>query len=79
MRRQSLRRVWGTKSCREGVVLEAGARIGESPTWASAEKALYWIDVKKPALYRFDPGNGRPALLPTSDSGAFVLVATPLR
>jgi len=47
MRRQSrLRRVSGTGPCREElmqieVVIEAGATIGESPTWASAEKALY--------------------------------------
>jgi sugar lactone lactonase YvrE len=37
------------------VVLDEGATIGESPTWVSAESALYWIDVKKPALYRYDP------------------------
>jgi sugar lactone lactonase YvrE len=52
-------------SCRERsmdieVVLDAGATIGESPTWVSAEKALYWIDVK-PALYRYDPAAGRAA------------------
>jgi sugar lactone lactonase YvrE len=26
------------------------ATIGESPTWVAQEKALYWIDVKAPAL-----------------------------
>ena len=31
------------------LVLDAGATIGESPTWCAAEAALYWIDVKKPA------------------------------
>ena len=58
------------------VVLQAGALIGESPTWCAAEAALYWIDVKRPALYRFHPDSGgqREWLLP-SDIGAFALRA----
>jgi sugar lactone lactonase YvrE len=60
------------------VVLAAGATIGESPTWASAERALYWIDVKKPALYRFDPETGDQRVWSmTSDIGAFGLVSDP--
>ena len=60
------------------VVLDAGATIGESPTWASAEKALYWIDVKKPALYRYDPATGGQRSWPMpSDIGAFGLVSDP--
>ena len=60
------------------VVLDAGATIGESPTWAAAENALYWIDVKKPALYRFDPATGSQRSWPMpSDIGAFALVADP--
>lgn len=56
------------------VVLEAGAAIGESPTWSPAEAALYWIDVKKPALYRFHPGSGDQHEWPLpSDIGAFAL------
>lgn len=60
------------------LALDAGATIGESPTWATAENALYWIDVKKPALYRFDPETGaqRSWLMP-SDIGAFALVGNP--
>src|SRR6185437_5937484 len=60
------------------VVLEASATIGESPTWASAEKALYWIDIKKPALYRYDPATGGQRSWPMpSDIGAFALVSEP--
>jgi len=60
------------------VVLDAGATIGESPTWASAEKALYWIDVKKPALYRYDPATGGQRSWPMpSDIGAFALISDP--
>jgi len=58
------------------VVLEAGAAIGESPTWASEEKALYWIDVKEPALHRFDPASGdRRCWAMPSDIGAFALMS----
>lgn len=60
------------------VVLAAGATIGESPTWASAEQALYWIDVKKPALYRYDPATGGQRSWPMpSDIGAFALLSDP--
>ena len=60
------------------VVLDAGAIIGESPTWAPAECALYWIDVKEPALYRYDPATGGQRRWPmTSDIGAFGLVSNP--
>jgi sugar lactone lactonase YvrE len=60
------------------VVLAAGAAIGESPTWASAEQALYWIDVKKPALYRFDPATESQRSWPMPDDiGAFGLVRDP--
>ena len=44
------------------VVVGDGATIGESPTWVPAENALYWIDVKKPALYRIDPGAEKSSL-----------------
>jgi sugar lactone lactonase YvrE len=60
------------------VVLDAGAIIGESPTWSSEENALYWIDVKKPALYRYDLATEAQEAWPMpSDIGAFALVADP--
>lgn len=60
------------------VVLAADATIGESPTWAPAEQALYWIDVKKPALYRFDPATGSQRSWPVpGDIGAFGLIRDP--
>jgi sugar lactone lactonase YvrE len=60
------------------VVVDAGATIGESPTWASAERALYWVDVKKPALYRYDPATGDQRSWPMpSDIGAFALIHEP--
>jgi sugar lactone lactonase YvrE len=60
------------------VALDAGATIGESPTWAPAERALYWIDIKAPALYRYDPETGGQRSWPMpSDIGAFGLILDP--
>ena len=56
------------------LVLAAAATIGESPTWSASEQALYWIDVKKPALFRYDPSTGQQRRWKvTSDLGAFAL------
>ncbi|MDQ2893394.1 MAG: SMP-30/gluconolactonase/LRE family protein [Pseudomonadota bacterium] len=55
-------------------LLAANATIGESPTWVAAEGALYWIDVKAPALHRYRPGDGATdSWLLTSDIGGFAL------
>ena len=58
------------------VVLDAKAAIGESPTWSPTEAVLYWIDVKAPALHRYDPATRRQRRWAvTSDIGAFALAA----
>jgi sugar lactone lactonase YvrE len=36
------------------LAVDAKAVIGESPLWCGDQGALYWIDVKAPALYRTD-------------------------
>ncbi|MGY2050047.1 SMP-30/gluconolactonase/LRE family protein [Methylobacterium sp. JK268] len=40
------------------VVAAAGAEIGEGPVWSAEERAVYWIDVTAPALFRTDPETG---------------------
>lgn len=36
-----------------------GANIlGEVPLWSPSRRLLYWIDVRKPALYAYDPQSG---------------------
>jgi sugar lactone lactonase YvrE len=58
--------------------LDAKATIGESPLWSAPEQALYWIDIKKPALYRFAPATGAQRSWPlTSDVGGFALFREP--
>src|SRR5882724_1464243 len=39
-------------------VLAASALLGESPVWCQLEKALYWVDIKRPSVHRFDPATG---------------------
>lgn len=34
------------------LIVDSRSKIGESPLWHADEGALYWIDVKAPALYR---------------------------
>ena len=57
------------------IALDVRAKIGESPTWVAEEEALYWIDVKAPALHRYLPARGltRTWTL-TSDIGGFALM-----
>lgn len=35
-------------------VLDSVQALGESPVWCTREQALYWVDVRAPALYRWD-------------------------
>ena len=32
--------------------------LGETPVWSEAEQALYWVDVRRPALHRCDATGG---------------------
>ena len=34
------------------------AEVGEGPVWDDHEQVLYWIDIKTPRLFRFDPATG---------------------
>ena len=55
--------------------LDARAIIGESPTWVPEEAALYWIDVKAPALHRYKPVTGATrSWTLTSDVGGFAFL-----
>lgn len=39
-------------------ILPARALLGESPVWCPVDRVLYWVDIKRPAIHRFDPANG---------------------
>ena len=55
-------------------VIEAGAILGESPVWSVEEQVLYWLDIKAPALHRYDPASGKDEAWPVAQEiGAIVL------
>jgi sugar lactone lactonase YvrE len=55
------------------VLLNCHAIIGESPTWSPAERSIYWIDVKEPALHRLDREGVHRSWALEADVGAFAL------
>src|ERR687890_398636 len=55
-------------------VLDAKAELGECPVWAADEQALYWVDIRAPALHRLDPASGATRTWPLpSRVGSFGL------
>lgn len=38
--------------------------LGEGPCWDARDQALYWVDILKPALHRFDPATGTDTVHP---------------
>ena len=56
-------------------VIDAHAKIGESPLWIAGNKTLYWIDVKAPSLHRYEPATGATRTWKvTSDLGGFAML-----
>jgi sugar lactone lactonase YvrE len=58
-----------------------GAELGEGPVWVERDRALWFVDIKKPAIHRLAPGDGStrswdaPALvgfIVPSDDGKFI-------
>jgi sugar lactone lactonase YvrE len=40
------------------LALDAQAMLGECPRWHADEKRLYWVDIERRELHRFDPSTG---------------------
>lgn len=40
-------------------VLDIKAELGEAPLWSVDQQALYWVDIERKTLNRFDPATGR--------------------
>lgn len=44
------------------LALDARAQLGEGPRWHPAEQRLYWVDIARNRLHRFDPATGADEL-----------------
>lgn len=40
------------------LILDARAELGEGPRWHAEERRLYWVDIARNELHRFDPETG---------------------
>ena len=40
------------------IAVKQSCILGESPVWSVEEQALFWVDIKNPMIYRFDPASG---------------------
>lgn len=40
------------------IALDAQAELGEGPRWHAGEGKLYWVDIARKQLHRFDPATG---------------------
>ena len=73
----------GSDTAREArCILPWGAQLGEAPMWHPEEHRLYWVDILKPAIYRYDIATGHneicevgklvSAVLPRAGGGVMV-------
>jgi xylono-1,5-lactonase len=56
-------------------VWTVGAILGEGPTWSAAERAVWFVDIKAPAIHRFEPSTGAHQTWPAPARVGFVLPA----
>jgi sugar lactone lactonase YvrE len=40
------------------IAVKQSCILGESPIWSVEGQALFWVDIKNPMIYRFDPASG---------------------
>jgi L-arabinonolactonase len=48
-------------------VLDARAILGEGPLWDVQDQALWWVDIKRREIHRFDPASGRDRYWPSPE------------
>jgi sugar lactone lactonase YvrE len=55
-------------------VLPAHALLGEGPLWDAPTRRLYWVDIKRREVHRFDPATGQDACWPVPEDVGSVAV-----
>jgi D-xylonolactonase len=54
-------------------VWPVGAILGEGPVWSAAEQAVWFVDIKAPAIHRFHPATGEQRSWPAPARVGFAL------
>jgi sugar lactone lactonase YvrE len=49
------------------------AVLGEGPVWSAAERAVWFVDIKAPAIHRFEPSTGARRTWPAPTRCGFLL------
>jgi len=56
-------------------VWELQAELGEGPVWVERDRALWFVDIKKHHIHRFDPANGDRRTFEAPEQVGFILPA----
>src|SRR5215212_8196105 len=56
-------------------VWDVGAELGEGPVWVERDRALWFTDIKRQKIYRFDPATDERAEWGSPEQVGFVLPA----
>lgn len=56
-------------------VWSVGAELGEGPVWVQRDRALWFVDIKRKKIHRFDPASGAKRSWDTPEQTGFLLPA----
>lgn len=57
------------------VVWELAAELGEGPVWVERDRALWFVDIKKQQVHRYDPANGAKRTWNAPEQVGFIVPA----
>ncbi|HZC37662.1 MAG TPA: SMP-30/gluconolactonase/LRE family protein, partial [Sphingomicrobium sp.] len=57
------------------VIWDLAAELGEGPVWVERDRALWFVDIKKHHVHRYDPANGDKKSWSAPEQVAFVFPA----
>jgi sugar lactone lactonase YvrE len=57
------------------VVWELAAELGEGPVWVERDRALWFVDIKKQQVHRYDPANGAKLSWSAPEQVGFIVPA----